>query len=770
MEKMMHELLAPAGSYPVFRAVIAAGADAVYLGGDKYSARAFAPNFTLEEIIKAIDTAHLYGRKTYLAVNTLLKNRETGEELCRYLAPFYERGLDAVIVQDFGVFSIIKKIFPDLPIHVSTQTSVASAYGAGFWAEQGASRIVPARELSLADIRNIHEKTGMELECFIHGALCYCYSGQCLMSSFIGGRSGNRGRCAGACRLPYAVEDESGHPMRSGESYPLSLKDLCTIEELPNLCDAGIYSFKIEGRMKSQEYAAGVTAIYRKYLDLYENDPENYHVKKEDMDALTALGNRSGFTKGYYGEWSGRDMVTFTDSSHTSAKDADAKNWELPPIPIVGKVRVEAEKPMELALSDGDGHDVAATAAAAQAAKKHPLTPDELKNRISKTGDTHFAFEKLDIELGKNCFVPVARINELRRRAISRLEENILSTYRRKAPTVYENNFDGGVRRKQAEPTDRKSEYVADSFPAGAKREKKKDIENVLPCLDVIVSNEAQLAAVISSPVVDMVSLDLGASDAKYFRNGKYDGKLFRSDIEKARDLIAKSGKKSGFSFPFVFGSKPQSVFEGPGWDGVYSQFDVLWVRSYDSLGYCLAHLPERTGCIRLDFGVPVFSAATEKAFESLGISGYAASPELNRGELSHMPNAAAEFCLYGYQPVMVAANCLYKNFDACQRGKDPASRKLFLKDGTGQRFYVGRCCRDGLNVIYNGKITYLLHRRDKIQGLGFGSYRMVFTEESPDEIKSLLDAYRLAFIMEETVPAPESCDFTGGHFGRGVE
>ena len=207
---MKHELLAPAGSLDICKAVIHAGADAVYLGGSKYGARAFAQNFSESEVLEALDFAHLYGRRIMLTVNTLLKNREMGRELYEYLKPFYEHGLDAVIVQDYGVFQFVRKYFPELPVHASTQMSVANVQGARFLQKQGAARIVTARELSLPEIRRIYDETGVEIESFIHGALCYCYSGQCLMSSLFGGRSGNRGRCAQPCRLSYQVTDETG--------------------------------------------------------------------------------------------------------------------------------------------------------------------------------------------------------------------------------------------------------------------------------------------------------------------------------------------------------------------------------------------------------------------------------------------------------------------------------------------------------------------------------------------------------------------------------
>ena len=251
---MQAELLAPAGSWDSLEAALKAGADAVYLGGSLFGARAYADNLSTEKLMEAIDLCHLHGRKLYLTVNTLLKEAELSSMLYQYLAPLYETGLDAVIVQDFGVFSFIRREFPELPLHASTQMSVHSPEGAAFLASQGASRVVTARELSLEELRAIHERTDVEIESFIHGALCYCYSGECLLSSMIGGRSGNRGRCAQPCRLPYSLY-ENGICLAK-EKYLLSPKDICTLSILPQILEAGVFSLKIEGRMKKPAYTA----------------------------------------------------------------------------------------------------------------------------------------------------------------------------------------------------------------------------------------------------------------------------------------------------------------------------------------------------------------------------------------------------------------------------------------------------------------------------------------------------------------------------------
>ena len=313
MNRKPVEVLAPAGSYESMTAAVSAGADAVYIGGTRFGARAFADNLDQETLCRAIDYVHLHGRRLYLTVNTLFKEQEL-EELYDYLKPFYEAGLDSVIVQDLGALAFIREHFPDLPIHASTQMTITGPHGAKILKDMGASRIVTARELSLEEIRKIHEQVDIEIESFVHGALCYCYSGQCLMSSLIGGRSGNRGRCAQTCRLPFEVK-RGGRTLNSkNERYVLSLKDLCTLDLLPEILEAGVYSLKIEGRMKSPRYTAGVVAVYRKYVDRYlKNGGRGWKVSPADRKILLDLFDRGGLTEGYYKEHNGRDMVVLKE-------------------------------------------------------------------------------------------------------------------------------------------------------------------------------------------------------------------------------------------------------------------------------------------------------------------------------------------------------------------------------------------------------------------------------------------------------------------------
>ena len=302
------EILAPAGSVLAARAAAEAGADAVYIGGSRFGARAYADNPGEEELLELIDDLHLRRKKIYLTVNTLLKEKEVSKELYSYLAPYYEAGLDAVIVQDPGVMQFILREFPEMAVHASTQMTITGPSGAQMLEKQGVTRVVPARELSLQEIRAIRDATGLEIECFVHGALCYCYSGRCLLSSMLGGRSGNRGRCAQPCRLPYTVSDRTGRLNGPDEQYMLSPKDMCTVDLLPEIVAAGVTSLKIEGRMKKPEYTAGVVSIYRKYLDQTLSGSFK-GVTKQDRQILFDLYNRDGFHQSYYKQHNGKQMM-----------------------------------------------------------------------------------------------------------------------------------------------------------------------------------------------------------------------------------------------------------------------------------------------------------------------------------------------------------------------------------------------------------------------------------------------------------------------------
>ena len=490
---MKVELLAPAGSYEALEAAFRAGADAVYLGGQKFGARAYAENLDQEQMIQAIEKTHLYGKKLYLTVNTLLKNREMERELYDYLAPYYEAGLDAVIVQDLGVLRFIKRNFPNLHLHASTQMTVTGPEGAKLLKEAGASRVVTARELSLAEIRKIYEETHMEIESFVHGALCYCYSGQCLMSSFLGGRSGNRGRCAQPCRLPYQVYREGKKLNDERSAYPLSPKDMCTVRILPEILEAGVHSLKIEGRMKKPEYTAGVVEIYRKYLDRYLAGDKNPVVSGEDYQTLLDIYNRDGFHESYYAQRNGRSMMALRNEKKSLSgedkrtvrneklfeqirkKYLEGKKQEK----IKGTLSLFPDCPAILEVEYGS-IQISVQGATVQEAKSRPLDEERVRRQMMKTGETEFVFEKLEIFLGESVFLPMQQLNELRRQGLELLKKTILKPYKRKLSFKKEEEKAGHEEQKS---------------PQG---------------LAASVLNLSQLGAVLAVPGIDRIYADCG--------------------------------------------------------------------------------------------------------------------------------------------------------------------------------------------------------------------------------------------------------------------
>ena len=442
------ELLAPAGSKEALIGAFSAGADAVYLGGQRFGARAYADNFSAEEIIESLAQAHVLKRKIYLTANVLTREDELAD-LVRFVKKLYEAGLDGVIVQDIGVLSALHDACPDLPLHASTQISVTSSEAVRYLRRLGVSRVVPARELSLREMEILRAEDAaaydrpIEIEAFIHGAMCYSYSGRCLMSSFLGGRSGNRGRCAGTCRLPYRILDENRKPAgpdaRKKEVYPLSMKDMCVLQILPELIDAGIDSFKIEGRMKKPVYAAGVTAIYRKYIDRYyawaeAGRPTPWTVEEADLDRLKSLYIRTELGTGYYHAKNGRNLVTIGKPGYAGTDAALEEEirkkylGRLPSCAVTGKAVFRTGEPARMtALLSGDiCADV--TGAVVQPASASPMTEEGLRSRLCRTGDSLFTFSSLEIEMDDNIFLPVSTVNALRREVLSLLQDKILQS------------------------------------------------------------------------------------------------------------------------------------------------------------------------------------------------------------------------------------------------------------------------------------------------------------------------------------------------------
>ena len=425
------ELLAPAGSFQSVVAAVNAGADAVYMGGRKFGARAYADSAQAEGedmVMEAIRYCHLFSVKLYMTVNILFKDDEL-KELFSYIKPYYEAGVDGLIMQDLGAVRLIRDMFPDLEVHASTQQTITSVAGARMAQHFGMTRAVLSRELSLQEIRKIHDESGMELEVFCHGAMCYSYSGACFMSSLLGGRSGNRGRCAGTCRLCYETAGKKG--------YYLSMKDMQTVELLPELIEAGAYSFKIEGRMKSPVYTAGVVSVYRKYLDraltyLDEKKTGNYRVAEEDLKTLREIFDRGG-TSSYMKKHNGADMIAITekkfravDQSVTDRIQAEYidRNWTCT---VDASMDMTVGAPAVLTIRDATGRMVTAVSEdLVLEAENRPMSPADVEARLRKTGGTAFTLGEVEVSIHGDAFYPVGKLNELRRSALAMYEEEIL--------------------------------------------------------------------------------------------------------------------------------------------------------------------------------------------------------------------------------------------------------------------------------------------------------------------------------------------------------
>lgn len=427
------ELLAPAGSLDAARAAVNAGADAIYMGGPLFSARAYAESSEQDMLRAAMDLCHLRGVKVYMTLNTLMKQREL-EGLSDYLDPYVKQGIDAIIVQDLGLLFWLRDRYPELPLHASTQMAVTGPYMARMLRDHGVERVVPARELSLSEISSIAGIEGLSVEVFAHGALCYCYSGLCLMSSVIGGRSGNRGRCAGPCRLEY-----------DGKKL-LSMKDMCSLGSLPELYQAGVSSLKIEGRMKSPTYVAGVTSVYRKYLDrLYELISEGglkdgLRPEKADLRLLSEVFDRGGSTEGYLYRQNGRDMLSLGERPRLRIRDEEI-------IAEIEKKYLETDKSVEstcelylvpgtrprlrIRCTEAGAEALVEGETPVEAARSRPLSDEDIADRLRRTGGTGFVIRDVSIKKTGDIFMSVAELNGLRRRGIDELRKNILAGFRR---------------------------------------------------------------------------------------------------------------------------------------------------------------------------------------------------------------------------------------------------------------------------------------------------------------------------------------------------
>lgn len=799
------EILAPAGSMECLKAAIAAGADAVYTGGALFGARAYAHNLTEEELLEAIDYVHLHGRRLYLTVNTLIKDREMEKQMYDYLLPYYRQGLDAVIVQDIGLFRFIRKHFPDLPIHASTQMTLTGVDGAKFLEKEGAQRIVTSRELSMAEVKKIADETELEIESFVHGALCYCYSGQCLFSSFIGGRSGNRGQCAQPCRLLYRT------PEAKRPQYLLSLKDICTLELIPEMIESGIYSFKIEGRMKKPEYAAAVAFQYRKYADLYlkyyeecpaEEDPaayamKKYRVREEDRQMLLDLYNRGGFHTGYYHTQNGREMISLNRPNHAG-------------VPAVKVLAKKGRNVTAKALTDLYPQDIIELPMRKGREKADNYTCKDavrkgMNVQIPVFADTPFKRDEIWMRTRNSTLIDTLREEFVN----GKIKERICGTFRlypQEKATLTVKCRDAEITvagekaqealsqpmsRERIEKQLRKTGNTEFEFsflkaeigekvflPMQSLNELRRE---ALETLEKVICEKYRRSGEVKDPEEDKTELSMEeeilsgwtasvrtAEQMEVILEEEAIGRIYADctmfpriwEKDSYVEWITKvhaAGKEIYLVMPYIFRERTRKQYEaaynrifGAGWDGIL-------IANYESFAFLKEH--GYTGRIMTDYNLYEFNQESRKFWKEKGVFEFTAPVELTERELQDLRVKDGEVIVYGYLPMMISAGCIQKTTRGCLK----KSGQTTITDRYRNPFVVKNECDYCYNILYNYVPLYLGDRMEEVYQIGPGRIRLMFTTERKQEVRQILSAYF------EGKELPEGT-YTRGHWKRGIK
>lgn len=853
-ENQLHkvELLAPAGSYECMRAAVNAGADAVYMGGSRFGARAFAENPEQDALLQAIDWMHVRGKKLYLTVNTLLKEAELTQELERFLMPLYRQGLDAVIVQDVGVIRFLTERFPELPIHLSTQMTINSADSvntvldlAGPAGRNQITRFVPSRELSLEEIKHLRKSTELEIETFIHGALCYSYSGQCLMSSLIGGRSGNRGRCAQPCRLPYQYNGVGKQSENGKTKYVISPKDICTLELLPELIEVGIDSFKIEGRMKGTGYVSGVTEGYRRCIDLYDELGSggyrkylNEHPRfmEEIKERFMDLYNRGSFSHGFYDCAGGKSMMADKRPNHNGvlvgevkqvrginagillSRDIDAQDIleirsleekiyeftvgtgeqagnlfctnflpgsEVRPgmqvyrtrnqslldemeekylrkdkqIEIQGQFCMRAGETIQFTVRTADGISLTVTGDVAPVAQNQPMTEEKIKEKLNKTGDTPFLFEKLVVETDGKCFCPVGKLNELRRNALEQLAAKLTERYRRKMSET-----SGMVREdsKNETETDTEFETISEYEDRMHSEECRTGNEVQKPRIQVLVTTEEQLDAVVKVMGITEIYLDITDWEDNRILNG----------CEK----IKTAGKQCYLALPRILRTEGLIILQQAESILTDDNVDGYLIRNMDSYPmvkkFCEKY-PDKK--LITDYNLYVMNRSARMFWEQ-GAQHTTAPIELNERELRELDVRGMVLPVYGRVAFMVTAQCPNRLVGKCskaesmQRKSVNPNRVPILVDRLSKQLPIASHCKYCFATIYNSEVYSLAGSGQEVLALQPYAVRLDFTFESGKETENVIKTF-VAELRNGVMP-DKSFFFrqTKGNFIRGVQ
>ena len=807
-ERNRPELLAPAGSMESLKAAVNNGCDAIYLGGKAFSARQFAGNFSLEEMEEACDYCHLRGIKVYVTVNTLYKDSEL-QEFIAYIGELYRLGVDALLIQDIGGVRMVKEHFPDFPIHASTQMTTNSLADVEYWKEQGFSRVVLSRELNLDEIKEITENTDVEIETFVHGALCVCYSGQCIMSSILGGRSGNRGRCAQTCRLPYSLYEGSSV---KEEGHLLSPKDMQTITILPKLIEAGILSLKVEGRMKNPEYVAGVVGIYRKYIDLYFENPAEYKVEQKDVKVLQQLFNRGGFSEGYYEDFAGREMMSIERP----------KSWGLK----IGHVDDYTTKNNRLfirtreALVPGDGIEVWASGgpnvgtSISKASRAGEVVNLSLEGNIEKNDVVYRTYDKALIDSlrktwekdtrklsiwgklrakkgepialqlwddrGHLVFVKGDVVEEATNQPLS--EEKLTQQISKMGATPFvveemEIEMDGDIylgvsvlnqlRRSATEALEeaiiKKSKRERVALPEKTEESKQAFCTNKK--LRILVSNRVQLEAVVETPRLEVL----------YYESAD----RVMDHLAWALELCHKNGVKLFVALPKIARQftqeKEKQLIEGL----IKSNIDGFLVRSAGQL----AMVKEAGKAIHTDYTLNLLNKESVTFWEDAGAASVCVSLEANLQEINQMGNANCEMVVYGYLPLMKTQQCPVGNYVGGKDGSLYCSKRkdgglYFLRDRKEMKFPLMLDCDACVCTILNSKPLFTLRFYDEVLESVTGSVRLDFTKEGPSRAAKIAKVYsemtqdpnRISVDARNLLEEMREKGSTKGHFFRGVE
>ncbi len=673
------ELLAPAGSMEALRAAVCNGADAVYLGADTFNARMNARNFSAADLQEAVVYCHVRGVKVHLTLNTLVLDREMprAAELIRLAASC---GVDAFIVQDLGVVSLCRQLAPDVPIHASTQMSIHSLEGVMEAAALGCSRVVLARELPAEEIAHICKKSPVEIEVFVHGALCMCYSGQCYLSSVIGRRSGNRGQCAQPCRLPY------GYGRFESTRYPLSLKDNCLAGELDELRRMGVASIKIEGRMKRPEYVAIVTRAYRTVLSGGKLTPS-------DLQELETAFSRQGFTDGYFRGQTGSDMFGRRQEGEDTADlfasaRATYEQGEPQRIGVRFYAMIRRGEPAQLAVEDPDGNLCRARGPVPEQAVYRSLTPQDLEQQLKKTGGTPYLCTAVRSSLDPDLMLPASAINAMRRDVIAEL-----TAKRGRAAPAHLNAYD--------EPP--RYDGIAGE-----------------PQLTIAVRTAGQITSRMLSmkPTVLYVPLSELAEHPDLPQ---------RVSVETQLAAILPRVIWSGELAPVA--RQLRTVYE-------------MGVRQVLAGNLGQLHIARAAGfAVRGDFGLNIVNSRAMRYLREQGLDSQLLSFELTLPQIRDISKAVpAEVLIYGRLPLMLMENCVIKNRTGtctCQTGT------VRLVDRVGEEFPIVKDPGTCRNVLLNGKKLYLLDKKDAFRGMGLWALRLQFTTENPSEIDKVLMDYQ---------------------------